>query len=74
MRPIPIDRLVLKGTHNSYSCDKGIPLDQQLDDFGVWAIELDFGIKNLGGQFRAIVGHSDAGDNSVLVTTSRIRL
>ena len=59
--PVPVDQLIFKGTHNSYVCSKGIPPEEQIDHFGVWAIELDFSIKEIDGVFQAIVGHDDVG-------------
>jgi hypothetical protein len=68
--PLPaIDALAFKGTHNSYQCHcdpwphdcnpplMGHPPHVQIDEFGVWAIELDVGIHD-GEVF---VGHDDAG-------------
>jgi hypothetical protein len=76
--PIPpqalaeIDTLIFKGTHNSYSCrdDGGAndpplmnhPPAMQIDDFGVWALELDFGAVVVDGQFRAVIGHDRPGN------------
>ena len=74
--PQPIDRLlVFKGTHNSYVCrtdclfsctaDPPImnhPSQVQIDDFGVWALELDFSIRIENGQPRAVVGHDGPDD------------
>jgi|GEM_PF-2664269 len=66
-----IDQLAFKFTHNSYFCnDTGYcPLMHhhpvlQIDDFGVWGIELDFSIKMEAGQPRAIIGHDWAGSGT----------
>lgn len=67
MHPTPINQLILKGTHNSYSCTgedtpaMNHPVDVQIDDFGVWALELDFGVKRKNGVPTALVGHDDEG-------------
>jgi hypothetical protein len=42
----PIDQLVFKGTHNSYECIRHTPPAIQVDHYGAWAIELDFGVPN----------------------------
>ena len=66
-RPQPVDRLVFKGTHNSYACrDQSPPFMNhsprvQIDDFGVWLLELDFGIVEDG---RLMIGHDRAGDGA----------
>jgi hypothetical protein len=74
----PADELVFKGTHNSYGCPSPIvpegPLlvqeadfnpRVQVDDFGAWIIELDFGIKaDETGKPRAVVGHGEPGDGT----------
>ena len=69
MRSLPIDQLIFKGTHNSYSCvgndapRMNHPLNKQIDDFGVWSLELDFSVVlEKDFQFRAIVGHDGPGD------------
>ena len=59
MGPLPIDQLLFKATHNSY--DRGRPPEQQIDDFGVWAIELDVSVPIENGPSRLIVGHDRAG-------------
>jgi hypothetical protein len=73
---VPVDQLVFKGTHNSYACrtecgpvsctqDPPImnhPLNQQIDEFGVWAIELDFGVIRENGVPVPVVGHDGPGD------------
>jgi hypothetical protein len=70
VQPRPITDLVFKGTHNSYACIgqtlplMGHPPDQQIDDFGVWSVELDFAVKMVDGELRAIVGHDDQDDSS----------
>ncbi|GAA2714611.1 MULTISPECIES: hypothetical protein [Streptomyces] len=71
MRLRGITELVFKGTHNSYACLSAgihdVPLmghspRQQIDDFGVWSVELDFAVKTVDGVPRAIVGHDDDDD------------
>jgi hypothetical protein len=63
----PIDQLIFKGTHNSYSCTGEDtpamlhPVNVQIDDFGVWALELDYGVKLKNGNPVALVGHDDEG-------------
>jgi hypothetical protein len=67
------DQLVLKGTHNSYASRDCDPMFggnhcpvmhnapcEQIDDWGVWAIELDFGFVQLPGydDTVAFVGHN----------------
>jgi hypothetical protein len=72
MKPLPIDKLVIKGTHNSYVCNSGgwwsmtppwmnHPPEQQIDDFGIWVIELDVGIVMEDGQPKVAVGHNGPG-------------
>jgi hypothetical protein len=57
----PIDQLVLKCTHNSYSMQHSPA--EQLDDYGVWGVELDFGVTFDGlGKAELSVGHDEAGD------------
>jgi hypothetical protein len=66
----PIDRLIFKGTHNSYSIGgsnsppvMNHPPPVQIDDFGVWSLELDFGIfRDTSGAPFAVVGHDDPGE------------
>src|SRR5262245_27297425 len=57
----------LKATHNSYACtglgDNTCPVmhhhpERQVDDWGVWGVELDFGIIGEPARERAYVGHS----------------
>lgn len=70
--PLRFHQLILKGTHNSYASsdcshffEKGNecpvmhnPLPEQIDDWGVWAIELDFAFVRLEtGQVAPWVGH-----------------
>ena len=71
MRPLPtIDTLVLKGTHNSYQCTGGTkpimnhPPNVQIDDFGVWALELDPGVlfDIETRTWTVVVGHNSPGD------------
>jgi hypothetical protein len=58
-----IDRLSFKGTHNSYNCGSGDEprmhhsLTAQIDDFGVWALELDFSVVRFDGRLVTGVGH-----------------
>jgi hypothetical protein len=58
---VPIDRLRFKGTHNSYCARRRRLLNDQIDDFGVWAIELDFSVPIENRSRRAIVGHDGPG-------------
>lgn len=66
----PLDELMLKGTHNSYSCEGGAPPrmnhppEKQIDDFGAWHLELDFSIVDEGGKLAAVVGHDRPGDDT----------
>jgi hypothetical protein len=66
----PITDLVFKGTHNSYACGgqppplMGHPPAQQIDDSGVWSVELDFAVRFENSVPRAVVGHGDAGEDS----------
>ena len=63
-----IGSLILKGTHNSYQCHGDPPnmghlVNVQMDDFGVWGIELDIGfIRQADGQIVAVIGHDGPGD------------
>lgn len=66
-----LDQLSLKGTHNSYAAENGglfgcgwnscpVMRDSpwaQVDDFGVWALELDVGFEN----GRLVIGHDGPG-------------
>ena len=64
-----LNDITIKGTHNSYDCEEDCPLGSavgvqmfhhptfQVDDFGVWFIELDFSIIERNGSFHAYVGH-----------------
>jgi hypothetical protein len=71
MQPKPIDQLIFKGTHNSYQCNSGDgnldwPFMEhrpsvQIDDFGVWAVELDYGVQKKNGVPTALVGHDSPG-------------
>lgn len=68
---LPLNQLVLKGTHNSYACcggesffgwDNSCPVmhnppNEQMDDWNVWALELDFSTEILNGIPTLIVGH-----------------
>ncbi|NMC43610.1 MAG: hypothetical protein GYA46_06810 [candidate division Zixibacteria bacterium] len=71
--PLRFNQLVLKGTHNSYPSSDCNPLfgkgnecpvmhdppPEQIDDWGVWAIELDFSFIRLeDGQVVPWVGHN----------------
>lgn len=70
MTPLPINQMLFKGTHNSYVCEKGFwlwgatepimnhPPHQQIDDFGVWVLELDIGVVKENGHLRIAVGHN----------------
>ena len=70
--PLRFNQIVLKGTHNSYAgidCDPFLgkgnecpvmhnPPSEQIDDWGVWAIELDFSFaRSESGQVVPWVGH-----------------
>lgn len=71
MRLLPINELAFKGTHNSYQCAGGTkpvmnhPINVQIDDFGVWGLEVDVGADvdpetlDVRG---AVVGHNGPGD------------
>ena len=64
---VAVGELIFKGSHNSYQCHGDTPnmghlLDAQMDDFGVWGVELDIGFTNSDGQNAAIVGHNSPGD------------
>ena len=67
-----IDKLVFKGTHNSYQCTSGTnpimnhPPNVQIDDFGVWAVELDVGVEldSKTGIATAVVGHNGPGNGT----------
>jgi hypothetical protein len=64
---LTIGELIFKGTHNSYSCRRARPLcmnhppDQQIDDFGVWSLELDFSLEPRHGAPIPVVGHDRPG-------------
>jgi hypothetical protein len=66
--PLTIDQLILKGTHNSYSCRgkdapcMNHPPEKQIDDFGVWHLELDFSLVREKGGPVAVVGHDRPGE------------
>jgi hypothetical protein len=70
MRPVPINQLAFKGTHNSYQCTSGTnpvmnhPIQTQIDDFGVWGVEIDVGPADDSGagNVGAAVGHDGPGD------------
>jgi len=38
----PLDALILKGTHNSYDPRRRVPPWDQVNDYGVWVLELDY--------------------------------
>jgi len=59
--PAPINQIIFKGTHNSYDARRRVPPAVQIDDFGVWAIELDYSIPMENGPRRAVVGHDGPG-------------
>jgi hypothetical protein len=42
----PLDALIFKGTHNSYDPRRRVPPWTQVNDYGVWAVELDYLIPN----------------------------
>ncbi len=70
MHGLTIDQLIFKGTHNSYA-NRGRqapwmnhPPDKQIDDFGVWAIELDYSVEVERGAPVAVIGHDRGGDRS----------
>lgn len=60
----PLDELVFKCTHNSYDCSKDHPPEDQIDLYGVWGIELDFGIRVGERGPVAIIGHDGEGDGT----------
>src|SRR5690606_15051367 len=68
MPALTIDQLIFKGTHNSYACGGGDlpwmnhPPDKQIDDFGVWALELDYSLVTEHGGPVPVVGHDREGD------------
>src|SRR5215510_2213468 len=68
MAPLAVQNLIFKGTHNSYQCHFDTPCMNhpphiQIDDFGVWSLELDFSIiLEADFQFRAVMGHTGPGD------------
>ncbi len=74
MQPLPVDQLIFKGTHNSYSCtgeDTPAMLhstDTQIDDFALWALELDYGVKVKNGIPVPLVGHDDEGHATCFMT------
>jgi hypothetical protein len=58
----PIDELLFKGTHNSYDSRRRVPPPEQIQNFGVWAVELDYSIPNEDPKpRRAVVGHDGPG-------------
>ncbi len=57
VRPPRIDQLLFKGTHNSYDAIHVVAPERQVDDFGVWALELDFSVL----QGVAFIGHDGLG-------------
>ncbi len=74
---IPLNSLVIKGTHNSYTCCSDCffgqfcdddcpvmhnPLREQMDDWNVWAFELDFSVEILDNIPTLIVGHNSSTD------------
>ena len=70
MHLLSIEDLIFKGTHNSYSCVRAGPLcvnhppDQQIDDFGVWSLEIDFSLERHHGSPVPVVGHDGPGHGS----------
>ena len=69
---VPIGQLILKGTHNSYQCHGDTPnmghwVNTQIDDFGVWGLELDVGfVDEGGGRIVAVIGHDRAGGGTCI--------
>jgi hypothetical protein len=59
-----VDQLRFKGTHNSYQSEGGTPPimnhppNVQIDDFGVWGLELDIGVASVTGIRTVVVGHN----------------
>jgi hypothetical protein len=71
MEPLPaLNQLMFKGTHNSYQCKDGTnpimnhPPNVQIDDFGVWGVELDVGTKWESENLTAVMGHNGPGDGT----------
>lgn len=70
MERLTLDELILKGTHNSYACQAARPPcmnhppDRQIDDFGVWSLELDYSLEHYRGGPTPVVGHGGPGDRS----------
>jgi hypothetical protein len=64
MGPQPIDKLRFKGTHNFYD-RQGTRLQDQIDNFGVWAVESDFSVPSEADPRRlAVVGHDGPGERN----------
>ena len=69
MEGLAVQDLIFKGTHNSYWCGparsgrKHSP-QEQIDDFGVWSLELDFSLEFHGGGPAPVIGHNGPGDRS----------
>ena len=67
---LSIEELIFKGTHNSYACrgrhvpSMNHPLGTQIDDFGVWTLELDVGAALEDGVAVPMVGHHRPGDRA----------
>jgi hypothetical protein len=67
MPGLTLDQLIFKGTHNSYA-DRARRAPwmnhspaKQIDDFGVWALELDYSLQHDEGGPVAVVGHDRGG-------------
>jgi hypothetical protein len=70
-----IDSLIFKGTHNSYENVRHEPPWVQVDNYGVWAVEIDYSIPDAqrraanpvwqapDGTPRAVVGHDGPGQD-----------
>jgi hypothetical protein len=75
MLPAAINQIIFKGTHNSYVCKIGSndpPVmnhspDKQMDEFGVWALELDVGVKTVNGLPTVLIGHDEPGDATCFI-------
>ncbi len=73
-QPMRLDELVLKGTHNSYACCGGTFFEnscpvmhnqpfEQMDDWNVWRLELDFSVKMVNGIPIFYIGHNGPNGN-----------
>jgi hypothetical protein len=73
MNPKGINELIFKSTHNSYANDLGglfgwgtppgmnHPPAVQIDDFGVWGVELDVSLARINGVPTPFIGHNGEG-------------